>query len=153
MVLDGFVKKEALKRLREAVLMVFDQADEYQGVGFDLALRVQPKRGLGKLLDRPLLLCGRWVPAVDSASIQDAWTRAIRLAHVSRTICLFLVAKEVMPQAALMREVDDLRSRLARLESGTSISVVPIDVHDWKAYVSDDTPQVIRMILDRLPRQ
>jgi curved DNA-binding protein CbpA len=153
MVLDDYVRKEALKRLKNAILTVFDQADEYQGLSFDIALLVRPKRGLIKFLDRPLLLCSRWVPKVDVAAIQDAWVRAIRLAHISRRICLVLVGNEVIPKVLLARELEELRSRLARLDTGTAINVVAIDAHNWKAAVPDDTSHVVRMILDKLPKQ
>jgi hypothetical protein len=151
LVRDDYVKKEALKRLRDAVLTTFDQAEEYQGLGFDVALLVRPRRGFVKLLDRPLLVCGRYVPRVDAAAIQDAWARVIRLGKLSRDVALFLLANDLAPQMELTGTLNELKDRLGRVAAESRISVVPLDVHDWKAILFGDTPPVVRMVLDRLP--
>jgi len=153
LVRDDYVKKEALKRLRGAVLTTFDEAEEYQGLGFEITLLVRPRRGFAKLLTRPLLVCGRYVPRVDPAAIQDAWTRVIRLGRLSRDVALFLLANELAPQMELTATMNELTQRLGRVAAGTRIIVVPLDVHDWKAILFDDTPPVVRMVLDHLPKQ
>lgn len=152
LVRDDYVKKEALKRLRDAVLTTFDEAEEYQGLGFEVTLLVRPRRGFAKLLNRPLLVCGRYVPRVDPAAIQDAWTRVIRLGRLSRDVALFLLANELAPQMELKATMIELTERLGRVAAGSRISVVPLDVHDWKAIMSDETPPVVRMVLDRLQK-
>ena len=145
---DGFVRKAALDRLREIATSVLENAEEVPGRGFEVAFVTGPKRGLLRRA-QPLLICGRFVSVVDAGTVEEAWSRAVRLGGIAKMLCVFLMGDRLASTNELSGVIAQLKKRLART-SAMQIVVVPVDVHDWQGPVPADTPAMARTILDRL---
>ena len=145
---DDFVRRTSLARLREAVAAELGDTGEIRETGFDVAYCSSEKRRLLKRTPA-VMICGHFVPHVDSAEVRAAWNRAVRLGRVNRDLCIVLVGNALAPRRELSGVVAELTQRLSRVSS-TNITVIPVDVHDWTGPVPADTPSAARRVLDRL---
>ena len=121
--------------------------EEILEMSFDVACYAPEKRGL---LEREpaLMICGRFVPRVDSEAVRAAWNQAVRLGRVRRGLYIFLVGNTLVPRRELSGVIVELTRRLSSVSS-TRIPVIPVDVNDRQGLVPADTPSAARRILDR----
>lgn len=141
-----------LEVLRRAALLKFAKAVEaiggeaVQQPPFDAAYRIKPRRGLFSKAEATVTLLMRVVPMVDAGAVEEAWGPAIRGAATSESACLLLLGNGLSPAKDLSAAISEQR-RKARKAGPV---VIPIDMRDWEALFPQDTPAVVRTLLEGL---
>jgi curved DNA-binding protein CbpA len=138
------VKRAALLKLRDAVSAVFG-GTESPAAGFDAMFVSKPKKGLFRKADDAVRLLVRFVPQVDTAAIADVWPRALKTTGEG-IACVLLLGASLGPASELAASVSEQRRRSRNLGP----VLVPVDVRDWEALFPPDTPDVVRVIMQRL---
>jgi hypothetical protein len=140
----GFVRRAVTAKLKDAV----------EGMGgtvisapfFDSVVQIKGRKGLFRKAETAVKLAVRIVPRVDAASVNDAWTPALRLGAVDETLCLMLLGSGLDPARDLSVAVSDMRRKTRK----TGPIVIPVDVRDWEALFPPETPASVRALLERL---
>jgi curved DNA-binding protein CbpA len=140
---DEWFLKAAIGRFRQALAVAGASYEESPLRGFDVASVPRSRLfGGGK---RPRLL-GRFVAAVDSAAVAEAWTQAARCSATSGDeICVFLMGASLAPPRELADAIAEQRRR-----TRSKVTLIPVDARDWEAHVPTDAPGIAKTILARL---
>jgi hypothetical protein len=143
---DELLRKATLQRFGAALAHVAGALyQEVQLKGFDGAWA--PKARLFGRKGGPRLLA-RIVPVVDAAAVADSWNRAGAAdPSASDDMCVILMGTSLAPPRDLANAIADQRRRPTR---GGRISLIPVDVHSWRAHMPTDAPQVAKDILAAL---
>ena len=143
---SDFVRKAGASRLRDAVAAI-SGAVPSSAAGFDVAYDIKGKAGLFKKASQRVRLLVKFVGQVDAEAIAGAWPDALRASSPDHLRVLLLLG------AAGMAPTRDLAAAVAeqrRKTRGAAPVVVPVDVRDWEALFPPDTPDVVRVIMQRL---
>lgn len=145
---DVFVKQASLTRFRQAMRAALGTSyDEVEVQGFDVGC--VPKSRLFARVKGPRLLA-QWVPRVDGAAVNAAWTRAAvaKWQAPSRDdVCVFLIGSEISPPGELADAIAEQRRRPLR---GPKVTLIPVDMRDWDARMPVDAPAVAKQVMARL---
>jgi hypothetical protein len=143
---NEFVRKAALRMLREAIDAVVPGAEPISARGFDAAFLVGGKRGLFTKGDPPVHLLARFVPEVNAAAVEESWPLAVSAGVNGDPPCVLLLGSALAPARELAGAVSEQRRKTRR----NSPVLVPIDVRDWEALFPPDVPPPVRSIVQRL---
>ena len=145
---DVFVKQASLTRFRQAMRAALGTSyDEVEVQGFDVGC--VPKSKLFARAKGPRLLA-QWVPRVDGAAVNAAWTRAAVAkwqAPSRHDVCVFLIGSEISPPGELADAIAEQRRRPSR---GPKVTLIPVDMRDWDARMPVDAPAVAKQLMVRL---
>jgi curved DNA-binding protein CbpA len=144
---SDFVKKAALRMLRDVVTTVAAGVTELPAPGFDAAYVVKGKRALFGSKEPVIRLLARFVGFVDAAAVADAWPLATAATAKDQSGCVLLLGPGVAESKELAAAVAQQR-RKARTTPGPVI--VPVDVRDWDALLPPEIPPSVRAILQTL---
>jgi curved DNA-binding protein CbpA len=139
---DDFVRKATMDRFRAALAAEVGSIEELTGRVFDLDFAVKSKKLFARNGGQRYAV--KIVPSVDKIAVQEAWSAAQK---ASTPICVFLMGSRLAPATELAEVIADLRRRT---RTGTGISIIPVDVHDWSAHMPSDAPSVCKNVLKRL---
>ena len=150
---DDIVRRATLARVKHALTVVIGECDLRDVKGFDLACVPRAKAGtLSQLFKRqvmPVVLV-RLCAVVDAAMASDAFAHAVRarLDAKGKPIALLLIGQQLAPASELARAIEDARRKSPA--SVETIFPVPIDLRDWSAKIPVNTPDAVRLLIDRL---
>lgn len=144
---SDFVKKAALRMLRDSIMTVATGVTELPAAGFDAAYVVRGKRALFGSKEPVIRLLARVVGFVDAAAIAEAWPLAAAATAKDQTGCVLLLGPGLAESKELAAAVA-LQRRKARTTGGPVI--VPVDVRDWDALLPPEIPPSVRAILQTL---
>jgi hypothetical protein len=143
---EGFLRKAAVTRLREAVAAVSGGV-AVSVPGCDAAFDLKGRGGLFKKAEAPLRLLAIFAPQVDAVAVADSWPVAARGAKGTDLVCLLLLgAAGLAPAKELSIAVAEQRRKWRT--SGPV--VIPVDVRDWDALYPPEAPASVRAIMQWL---
>jgi curved DNA-binding protein CbpA len=143
---DELVRKATIGRLRQALAAEFGGLDESASRGFDLSCAAKARKLFGRGGGGPRFVA-KFVPRVDRAAVQEAWSMAAKAEADSET-CVFLMGGAIAPTRELADTVAEQR-RLAKAGDGRVV-MIPVDIRDWHALMPKDAPASCQAILKRL---
>jgi curved DNA-binding protein CbpA len=135
---DQILRKATLDKIRRALALAARDYDETTVRGFDIALAPKPKM-FGVKRTRVL---GRFVDPVDAAAVADSWSLALRSMPKDEA-CVFLIGSTVAPA----RELADAIAEQRRKHPTAKLTIIPMDVRTWDAYVPVDAPAICKDLL------
>lgn len=144
---SDFVKKAALRMLRDAITTVAAGVTELPAPGFDVAFVVKGKRGLFGSKEPVIRLLARFVASVDAAAVAETWPLAVAATAKDQAGCVLLLGPGLAESKELAAAVGQQR-RKARTTAGPVI--VPVDVRDWDALLPPEIPPSVRAIVQTL---
>jgi hypothetical protein len=140
---DSFVKHATVGRFRQALTAEMGQVEESSAKTFDFDCATKAK-GLFSRGDAQRFAV-KLVPHVDRAAVQEAWIAAAQKSGVP--VCVFLMGNSVAPPAELGEAIADMRRKS---RGPVAITIIPVDVRDWRAHVPADAPAACKKVLQRL---
>ncbi len=141
---DRLIKRAALARLGHLFDESFTASERPPAPGFDLSCLLKPH-----LLDRsrPWLLA-KFVPRLDARVVHDICAQAVRANAVQKAeVSVFVLAGEVASQRELASAIAANR-RLA--DPGRRITIIPVDVRDWRAWITKEADPAVKSLAARL---
>ncbi len=145
---DQFVRRAALTRFREAVTAALGSIESSPSRGFDASFTSRGRRGLFGRSENAAHVLARFVPTVDAAAVDEAWSLASRVTGRAGPPNVFLMGSGLASAAELAGRIAELR----RKSHGNAPVLVPVDVRDWEALVPTEAPPAVRAIIDRLKK-
>lgn len=147
---DNFVRREALRRMRNAIVAALGPSEEFGASGFELCYECKARRGLFKKAEPDLRVLARYVSKVDAAAINETWPMATRAATgPDASICVFLMGSGFASRSELTAAITAQRRRARRR---SPLVFVPLDVRDWNALVPTDAPAAVKTIIEWLQK-
>ena len=143
---SDFVRKAALRMVREAIVSQMSGVTELSAPGFESAFVVNGKRTLFGKKEPVIRLLARFVPQVDPSAVAEAWPLAVAATAQGQGGCVLLLGGGINPARELGSAVVELR----RATRGQGPVIVPVDVRDWDALVPPETPASVRAVLQKL---
>lgn len=143
---DVVLRRAALARLDHLFTQAFSASEHPDVAGFDLSCLSK-----GSLFDRarrrPWLLA-KFVGRLDERAVHEVWTQAVRAnARRKAEISVFVLASDLAPQRELAAAIATNRE-LA--DPGRRITIIPVDVRDWRAFIPIDAHPAARALAARL---
>jgi hypothetical protein len=139
---DEFVRKATLGRLRQVLAAEYGKVTEVTTRGFDFDCTARPKKLFSRGGAQRFVV--KFVPRVDRAEVQDVWAAAEK---AGGGMCVFLMGNGLAPSKELAEAISDMRKK-SRGAGG--VSLIPVDVRDWSAYVPADAPEAGKSLLQKL---
>jgi hypothetical protein len=139
---DDLVRKATLGRFRHALAAEFGTIEESKSRGFDLDCSTKSKGLFSR--NGGCRFAVKLVSRVDKIAVEDAWSAAQKSAG---PICVFLMGNGLAPAGELAGAIADLRKKA---RDTTRITIIPVDVRDWKAHMPVDAPAGCKAVLQRL---
>jgi len=143
---DAVVKRAVLGRVDQVFARAFPASERPHVPGFDLSCLSKPK--LFDLGARSWLLA-KFVPHLTGDVVQEAWSRALRASRARKAVLsVFVLAGEMGSK----RDVADLlaANRRPANGSGQGVTIIPVDVRDWNAWVPAEADPTARTLVARL---
>ena len=139
--LDDLVKRATITKFRNALTAEVGQVDESASSTFDLDCSTKSKGLFQKNGVQGFAM--KLVNTVDRDSVRDAWIAAAR----RRTpICVFLLGNSMASPADLADAIADLKKKWR----DAAISIIPVDLRDWAAYIPTSAPSACKRVVARL---
>ncbi len=143
---DALLRRAALAHVDRLFGQAFTASERVAAPGFDLSCLCRP-RLFERSRSRPWLLA-KFVSRLDGRTVREVWAHAVRAnAAQKANVSVFVLAGEVAPQTELAEAIASNR-QLA--DSGRRITIIPIDVRDWRAFVPGDADPAVRSLAARL---
>lgn len=145
--LGNLVTRAAVVRFRQAVQAEFGVCEEPPAPGFDVVCAPPKARFWSRL---PPRMYARFVGYVDGVAVSDSRAMVSRVVDRDdeRGICVFLMGERVAPAAELA--VTIARERRKSRSVGLELTIVPVNIRSWSAYVPHDAPPAVRSLVARL---
>jgi hypothetical protein len=141
---DELLKRAILARADELMRQALPDSERVAANGFDLGYFSKPPRLFGPT--RPWMLA-RFLPRLDNRVLQEVWTQACRASAARKVpVCVFLLAGDLAPERDLADVISAIRPRGGRQEK---VTLVPVDVRDWRAWVPHDADPAVRSLAQR----
>jgi hypothetical protein len=145
-----FINKSVLARLKSAIQEILPGMPEVPIGGFEASFANRRKwnilsneKGCTQVLVRAL-------PLVDSQAVEDGWGKALKAVRdIDGDIYLFLAGVKLDGADKLSAAILDMQRR-SRLQNGTRILVVPLNVHSFSALIPNGAPEPLRAIIHAL---
>lgn len=141
-----FVKKAALRMLRDTIAGAAAGVTELAATGFDAAYVVKGKRSLFGSKEPVIRLLARFVPRVDAAAVAEAWPLAVSATARDQSGCVLLLGVGLADSKELAAAVSVER----RKTRAAAPVIVPVDVRDWGALLPPEIPHSVRAVLQAL---
>jgi curved DNA-binding protein CbpA len=143
---DELLRKAILERFRQAFSRVAGAGyDESSVRGFDVAWLPKDKRVARGARPR---LVGKLVSRVDATAVADAWDYAAKWnVPAEDEICVILMGTAVASQRELAAAIASQRKRPTR---GAKVTLIPVNMNVWDAFIPTDAPPIARDLLARL---
>jgi hypothetical protein len=143
---DTLLKRAALARLGHLFDEAFAASERPAAPGFDLSCLLKPR-----LLDRPRSrpwFLAKFVSRLDGHVVHDVCAQAVRANAAQKAkVSVFVLAGEVASQ----RELADAIAANRRLaDPGRRITIIPVDVRDWRAWIPNDADPAVKSLAARL---
>jgi hypothetical protein len=143
---DALVKRAALCRMAQLFDQAFPASERMATSDFDLGCLAKSHR-FGRAGSRPWLLA-KFVSRLDREAVHEVWAQAVRANAVRKAdVSVFVLAADVAAQSEIAAAVASNR-QLA--DPGRRITIVPIDVRDWRVWIPTNAHPAVRTIARRL---
>jgi hypothetical protein len=143
---DALLKRAALSRLSRLFGQAFSASECPAVADFDLSCLSKPHL-FGRSRSRPWLLA-KFVSRLDGAVVHEVWAQAVRANAVHKAeVFVFVLTGDLAPQQELAAAIAANR-QLA--DPGRRITIVPVDVRDWRAWIPKNAHPAVKSLAARL---
>ncbi len=143
---DLLLRRAALARLDHLFSQAFSVSERPDVPGFDLSCL--SKGSLFERARRRPWLLAKFVDRLDERAVHEVWARAVRANAMQKAeVSVFVLTSELASQrelAAAMAVNRDLA------DPGRRITIIPVDVRDWRALIPTDAHPAARALAARL---
>ncbi len=143
---DLLLRRAALARLDHLFSQAFSGSERPAVPGFDLSCL--SKGSLFERARRRPWLLAKFVDRLDERSVHDVWANAVRANAMHKAeVSVFVLTSDFASQRELA-EAMAVNRDLA--DPGRRITIIPVDVRDWRAFIPTDAHPAARALAARL---
>jgi hypothetical protein len=146
---DVFVRQATLGRVRQVAGAALGRVSEMPVRGFDLVLATAKMRLFGKGQLAPRFFV-RLVRDVNPGAIRETFAMALKARGAEANEVCVLLLGTVTSQTEASQEAAALRNQPGKAVK--SLFLIPVDLRDWTARLSPETPRVWRSIVENLQK-